>query len=137
MSDVVHVVPEIDISIDGRAGSTQTIPLRTRIPTSEWKSGVLQVLLHAKNTWSTTATASILVQNAVYTPDDPSTAFSGSTIARVDLTNNSAASTAYTEALDDAPIGMMVNVILSWEQGATATAAQTASVSVTLVGRMY
>lgn len=138
MSQIVHVVPEIDISFDGRADTTQTIPLLTRIPSADWKSGVLSVRLHARGTWSATVTASIIVRNVVYTPDDPSTAFSGSDIATISLTNSSTVGAVLTEALDDAPIGPMVSVVLSWAQGGTAaSAAQTASISVDIVGRMY
>lgn len=138
MSQVVQVVPEIDVVFDGRADSTQSIPLRTRIPTTDWRSGVLSVRLHAKSTWASSAvTAAIIVRNVVYTPDDPSTAFSGSDIATVTLSNGSTVGSVTTDAMDDAPIGPMVSVYLVLTQGATATAQQTLSISVDLVGRMY
>jgi hypothetical protein len=133
------ILSKTDVSFDGRnSGTNQIVPVAVGIDSSSWVSGVLAVRLHAKNTWATSpARLHVKVQNIMLVPEEPDVVY---------LASGDVSSVAFVQGTDSAPllkvaafaapIGPMLRVILEWEQGATAaSAAQTASISVDLVGR--
>jgi hypothetical protein len=132
----VPVLSKTDFSFDGRAsGTQQAVKLAVGIDTVPWVSGVLVVRLHTKNTWSATATMSVQVANVSLVPEDPSVLFaSTSALATASFTN---ASTAPSLNVQTIPSGFaaMVQVALTWDQGATAGTSQQFSISLDLIGR--
>jgi hypothetical protein len=134
----VRVIDRTDYSFDGRAtGSLQSITLAAGIPTVSWVSGVLVARLHAKGTFSATATARIVVENISLVPEEPQVIYTdGIALATVNYLTGTTAPNLQVVAFSGA-IGHMVQVRLTFDQGATAAAAaQTLSVSADLIGRV-
>lgn len=133
------IINKTDTSWDGRLGAFQEIPVATGIDSSAWVSGALVTKLHAKNTWANTSTKLIVqVKNIMLVPEEPDIVYVSSA--------SPVASAEFVHCTDNAPalkvvaftgvIGPMLQVILRWEQGSSAGAgAQTASISIDLVGR--
>ncbi len=133
------IINKTDTSWDGRAAASQEIPIATGIDSSAWVSGAVVAKLHAKNAWANTTTKLIVqVKNIMLVPEEPDIVYVSSATP--------VASAEFVQGTDNAPalkvvaftgvIGPMLQVILRWEQGSTAGgAAQTASISVDLVGR--
>ncbi len=126
-------IPKFVAVFDGRVGSVQTVPLTPPMSTEGWVTGVLSIRLHQLTYGSATCKATVVVQNAIQTPDDPSIIYAAD-LLRVDIVNGDVAPKLYTSALST-PIGPMLRIVLEFTQGATATAASTISISVDLVGR--
>lgn len=138
---LVPILGKTEVAYDGRGGTSppvlQDVPVAVGVDSSEWVSGALIVKLHAKNTWSTTATLRVLVQNIMLVPEEPDVVYlsSATPVAQVDFVNTDVAPALKLTAFSGV-IGPMFRVLLRWEQGATAlTGPQTASVSIDLVGR--
>ncbi len=126
-------VPKFTLTMDGRASTTQSIPLTAPASTANWVSGVISVRLHEKSWTTGTATPSIVVQNVVQTPDDPSVIYAAD-LTSVQIAVADAAPKLYTTSLST-PIGPMLRLLLKWDQGATATTALTFAISIDVVGR--
>ncbi|MBL9021982.1 MAG: hypothetical protein JNL21_07260 [Myxococcales bacterium] len=133
------ILSKTDTSWDGRLGAFQEIPVATGVDSSAWVSGVLLAKLHAKNAWANTSTKLIVqVKNIMLVPEEPDVVYvsSATPVASVEFVQGTDNAPALKLAQFTGPIGPMLQVILRWEQGSTAAgAAQTASVSVDLVGR--
>ena len=127
-------VPKFTGNFDGRANSTQVIPLTPPFPTDGWVSAVLSWRLHQITYGSATCALAVVVQNAIQTPDDPSTIYAADLLSVPTVNPTDTAPKLYTNALPT-PIGPMLRIVLSYTQGATATASTTFSISVDLVGR--
>lgn len=145
-SVVVPIVKKQLFSFDGRAsGADTTVVLGQSIPVTKWTSGALIVILHSKNTWSAAAgltTAQLLVQPfAAFTdPDEPQTVFADTSRVIAPSTTILASTTAPQTYINSliAPYGPEVLVRLRFRQLATpAVAAQTATLSVYLLGRLH
>lgn len=148
---LVPVIPKTDFSFDGRTNTIapfpiQDVPVGTGFDSSSWVSGVLSVRLHAKNTWSSSATLNIYVDNIMLVPEEPDVVFAASysNTTTGALVGTPVATASFTNA-DTAPalkiitlagIGPMLRVRVNWVQGTTAAAAQqTVSLGIDLVGR--
>lgn len=95
-------------------------------------TGVISVRLHEKSWTTGTASPTIVVQNVVQTPDDPSVIYAAD-LTTVQILVADAAPKLYTSALGS-PIGPMLRLLLRWDQGAT-VAACTFAISIDVVGR--
>jgi hypothetical protein len=129
----VHV-PKFSSSFDGRVSTTQDIPLTAPFPTESWASAAISVRLHDKANFSATASALVVVQNAVQVPDEPSIIYAAD-LTTVTIASGDAAPKLYTAAVAS-PIGPMLRLVLRWTQGATAQGSvATFAISIDLVGR--
>lgn len=136
---VVTVIPRTTYTFHGSTIGVPppptTIPLRTRIDTSEWTSGVLLVRLHAKSFPSATSSAEVEVYNDGYTPEDPAQNFVESLLRGVaTIPNGATAGTLYPVDLAQ-PLAALAQVHLKFYQGSTSSGLSTLTLSVTLVGR--
>ena len=135
----IPILGKTEVSFDGRNAASvfQDIPIAVGIDSSEFVSAVLVAKLHTKNTWSTSAFLRILAQNIMISPDEPDVVFvaGGTAPAEVSFVNGDTAPALKLTQFTGV-IGPMLRILLRWEQGLTvASGAQTASVSVDLVGR--
>lgn len=135
----IPILGKTDVSFDGRNAASvyQDIPIAVGIDSSEFVSAVLIGKLHTKNTWSGTAFLRIIAQNIMISPDEPDVVFvaGGTAPAEVNFVNGDAAPALKLTQFTGV-IGPMLRILLRWEQGtAVWSAAQTASISVDLVGR--
>lgn len=128
-------VPKFSSSFDGRASTSQEIPLTAPFPTESWASAAISVRLHEKANFITGASAVVVVQNAVQVPDEPSVIYAAD-LTTVTIVSGDAAPKLYTAAIA-APIGPMLRLLLRWTQPATPaqTSASTFAISIDLVGR--
>lgn len=131
----VRVCPRTTFSFDGRATTTQDLPLSSPFLTKDWVSGVVSVRLHSKPAWSSaTSSALVVVQNAVQVPDEPNTIYAAD-LTTVTIANADAAPKLYTQAIS-APIGPSLRVVLRWQQGSAASSsASELTISVDVLGR--
>jgi hypothetical protein len=133
---LVPIIAKTDFSFDGRTSTNQDAVLATGIDSRGWKSGVVVVRLHAKNSWSGSAILSVNVDNVSLDPVDPSVVFVGSRVASPSISSGATAPLLTVASLNLATIGEQLQVSLRWSQGATpAGAAQTLSISIDLLGR--
>lgn len=136
---LIPVLGKTEVSFDGRNAASvyQDIPIAVGIDSSEFVSAVLLAKLHTKNTWSGTAFLRILAQNIMLVPEEPDVVYvsSGTAAAEVNFVlGDSAPALKLTQF--SGVIGPMLRILLRWEQGTTTlSAAQTASISIDLVGR--
>lgn len=133
-----EVIAKTEYSYDGRAsGSLQSVTLAAGIKSVQWVSGALLVRLHTKGTFSATAVARVLVENFSIVPEEPQTIFVDPiAIATAGIASGTTAPNYQVVAFSGA-IGPMLQVRLTFDQGATpAAAAQTFSISVDLLGRI-
>ncbi|MBL8744113.1 MAG: hypothetical protein JNK04_23560, partial [Myxococcales bacterium] len=134
---VVPIIAKTDFSFDGRSGgTTQDIPLAVGIDSSAWVSGALIVRIHARNTWTGTATLSALVENIMLVPEEPDVVFA--LTSPVVASSSALGSTTPPGLLVVAfapPIGPMLRVRLNYSVSVAQSAANTISIGVDLVGR--
>ena len=131
----VRVIPKTSFSFDGRASTTQEIPLTAPFWTRDWSSGVVSVRLHDKANFTGTASAQVVVQNAVLVPDEPQTIYAADLGTGITIASGDAAPKLYTAAISS-PIGPMLRLVLRWIQGtAASTTLQTMAISVDVLGR--
>jgi len=138
---LVPIMSKTDLSFDGRAiaspNGLQDIPIAVGIDSSSWVSAVLLVKLHQKGTWATNGILRVLAQNIMLVPEEPDVVYLSTAAAAAEVTfvfGDAAPALKLTPFTG--VIGPMLRVLLRWEQGTVAAgAAQTASISVDLVGR--
>jgi len=142
---VIPVARRLDLAFDGRAsGSQQRVPLAVGIDVTEWVSGNMLFILHARNAWltsgggATSAQVRFEAESVALDPDDPSTEYidTSRTVAQSPIVL--ASTVAPLCALDEieAPFGPRLRVFASFTQGAAAAAGpQRLSVSIYLTGR--
>lgn len=136
---IISVIPRTKYTFHGSTlgvpPPATVIPLRTRIHSSEWTSGVLLVRLHAKTFPSTTSYVEVEVCNDGFTPEDPSTTFT-EPLSRALATIPNGATEGTLYAIDTAqPIGAMLRVNMRFYQGTTTLGVSSVTLSVDLVGR--
>jgi hypothetical protein len=144
---VIPIARRLDLSFDGRAsGSQQRVVLAAGIDVTEWVSGNMLFILHARNAWltagggNTTAQGRFEADSIALDPDDPSVDFidTSRTVAQSPIIL--ASTTAPLCAVDafEAPFGPQLRVFAWFTQGAAAAAsAQTLTVSIYLSGRRW
>lgn len=147
---LVPVIPKTDFAFDGRtptptSNTVVDIPIATGIDTSSWVSGVLAVRLHAKNTWVSTGTLNVFVDNIVLVPEEPDVVFAASYTKSDGTAFGTPAGTVTFGNADAAPLlrltslstlGPMVRVRVNWVNGsATSAGLSTFSIGIDLVGR--
>lgn len=136
---VITVIPRTRFTFHGSTLGVPppptVMPLRTRIETSQWTSGVLLVRVHAKTFPSATSYAEVEVYNDGYTPEDPSQVFVESLLRGVaTIPNGAMAGTLY--AVDTSqPIASLMRVELRFHQGSTNSGVSSLTLSAVLVGR--
>ncbi len=136
---LVPILPKTDFSFDGRnvANATQDVPVAVGIDSSSWVSGALIVRLHAKNTWSATASLRVFVDNIMLAPEEPDVVFATSPVVELafaSFVNTDAAPLLKVATLTG--MGPMLRVMVRWTQGLTAGAGQqTGAIGIDLVGR--
>jgi hypothetical protein len=141
MGQLVQVIPKRDFSFDGRAASgvVQDAPLAEGIDAAGFASGALVVRLHAKNTWASTALVEIIVQSMSPAAEEPQTLFvkTDTAVATATIRQSDSPAVPGLYVVNFAsPIAGALRVLLRFTQGTTAaTAAQTFSLGVDLVGR--
>jgi hypothetical protein len=111
--------------------------LAQALPTTEWRSAVLQARLHFKSNWTATASAQIVLQDIQVPPEDPSVFFQGTVLDRQNLSipNGATAGTLVWAQLTSSP-GSNLRVVFRWLQGATAASSpQLIAIGVDLVWR--
>jgi hypothetical protein len=133
---VVPIIAKTDFSFDGRAGgTTQDIPLAVGIDSSAWVSGVLVVRIHARNTWTGTATLSALVENIMLAPEEPDVIFAASTPVASSTALGTTTPPGLILQAFAAPIGPMLRVRLNYVVTVAQSAANTISLGIDLLGR--
>lgn len=137
---VVTVIPRTTFTFHGSTAGmpppATVIPLRMRIDTGEWTSGVLLVRLHAKTFPSTTSYAEVEVYNDGFTREDPATQFSAPLATRGYVTISNGATAGALYAINTVqPIASMMRVDLNFYQGTTTLGLSKLTLSVVLVGR--
>jgi hypothetical protein len=136
MAEAIEVTPKTEYTLDGRAGSTQTIVLRERIPMVMFVSAVLEARVHSTSGLTATASIKVRVFPQSQSREDPGTFFVGSTaLAETAAITSSTTPPVLLTDTFDTPIPSMVRVVLELAQGATATGAQKITLGVDLVGR--
>ncbi len=133
----VGVVRRVDLSFDGRADSTEEVPLATGVLSDDWVSAVLVVTLHAKSAWAPASPLLwIVARNVSLSADEPDVVFIGDAVASVRISDGDAPASVQVEALG--PSGASLQVIARWTQGAVEGAGpHRATLSVDLVGRRH
>lgn len=136
---VIPIIPRTDFNFDGRASTSQYIPVAVGIDASAWVSGVLMVRMHAKNSWGAGTKVQVVVDNILIVPEEPDVIFAPSaTLASPVAMAEFVEATDFAPALKvtalNAPIGSMLRVHVRWVQS-TAGTAQTVSLGIDLVGR--
>ena len=136
---VVTVIPRTTFTVHGSTAGVPppptVIPLRKRIDTREWTSGVMLVRLHAKNFPSMTSYAEVEAYNDGFTPEDPTMNFTDD-LARgsTTISYSAAAGTLYPVNTVQ-PLASMMRVDLRFYQGSTTMGVSSLTLSVVLVGR--
>ena len=136
---VVTVIPRTTYIFHGSTAGVPppptVIPLRKRIDTSEWTSGVMLVRLHAKTFPSSTSYAEVEAYNDGFTPEDPTMNFTDD-LARgsTTISYSAAAGTLYPVNTVQ-PLASMMRVDLRFYQGTTTMGVSSLTLSVVLVGR--
>jgi hypothetical protein len=140
----IPIIPRTDFAFDGRASSTQDGVIAYGVDASEWVSGQLIVLTHARNAWvgvgGTTASFGVEVQNVVLDEEAPDQDIveTGRTIATLTAVSSGTAVPRYQVVEFTPPFGPNLRVRWVWSQGALgAIATLTLAVSVYLVGRRH
>jgi len=133
----LEIIRETTFTFDGRAGSTQRVVLADRIDICSYEALLLALRLHAKNSWPSSATATLAVHNANVEPTDPGVHFAES-LALASVTVGSSTSAPHlvytvTSSLD--AVASRAQLVLSWSQGADTGSAQTITFSADLLGR--
>ncbi len=131
---LVEVARRVDLSFDGRALSTETVVLASGVATAAWRSGVLEVLVHATNGFTATATMWVDVHAVELDPIDPAVELLGPLLTSVRISSSTAPGELILGNLGVA--ASMARVSARWTQDADeAGGVQTAAVSIRLVGR--
>lgn len=132
----VTILAMTDLAFDGRADSTQVIPLAVGVDSSRWTSATLVVLLKSTYKWSGTATLYVQVEGCALDPSDPRVVFEGAIWARVSWDASTTPPDLRAETVS-APLPGALAVKLLWVQGSEeADTLQLATLAVYLVGRL-
>lgn len=132
----IEVIRRGDFSFDGRNDTGSTVELAVGIDTSDWRSGVMEVLLHDKNTWETDSKLAVSVTAVSVVPESPAVTFVGSSLCAVRLVDTDQAPLLLVAPLTS--VGDSVRVVLEWFQPSTEAAEpQRATLSIRLVGRPH
>ena len=139
LSETLAIVKHEEFSFDGRAGSTQEIPLATGIDASRWVSGTVLVVLSAKAGWAARAVCSVVVQACAFDPCEPNVEFLG---PQLHVTESAELNGVPVPALSvgqlPTPLPATLRVVLIWQQTTPeASVMQTLTLSVYLVGTFH
>jgi hypothetical protein len=140
--ETVRILARTDFAFDGRASTTQTGVMAYGVDASEWVSGQLIVLTHARNAWvgvgGTTASFGVEVQNVVLDEEAPEqdVVETGRAVAALTAVSSGTAVPRHQVVEFTPPFGPNLRVQWRWTQGGlAATSTLTLAVSVYLVGR--
>lgn len=134
-ADYVDIIPKTDFQLAGAtgAGVFELMPLAVGVDSTDWVSGVIEVRVHTKGTWTGTQTLAVLVDNIALVPEEPQTLFVANNVVTLDIT--SLAAGGFSVAALVAPIGSLLRVSLKLTTTVAPTAINAIALSVNLVGR--
>ena len=140
--ETVRILARTDFAFDGRTTTTQSGVIAYGVDASEWVSGQLIVLTHARNAWvgvgGTTAFFRVEVDNVVLDEASPDLELveTGRTVASITAVSSGTPVPRYQSVELTPPFGPSLRVRWTFNQGALqATATLTLAVSVYLVRR--
>jgi len=140
--ETVRILARTNFAFDGRVSTTQSGVIAYGVDASEWVSGQLIVLTHARNAWvgvgGTTASFRVEVENVVLDEEAPDQDLveAGRTVASLTAVSSGTAVPRYQTVEFTPPFGPNLRVRWVWNQGGLqATATLTLAVSVYLLGR--
>jgi hypothetical protein len=122
---VLELFSRREISMDGRLGSTQSVPFPI-FDTTLYRTGVLTVLVHAKSGFGTGTSVHVWIQDAVQVPDDPAVLFADD---RASATIDDATPAPSLKTVDWTLVGPSARLRIEWLQ---ATAELSAAAKCTL-----
>lgn len=133
----VNVIRRTDYGFSMPVSTSQDVVLAPLIDTLGWVSAVLIVRLYAKTFAATTATVTVVVQNAMVGPEDEVTVLVPSTdLATAQIVNADVAPKLIQAVIAPGTqgLGRYMRVLMRYAQGAN-LGAQTFTLGIDLVGR--
>lgn len=134
----IVVLPKTDFTFATTANLNPTTKLAVGIDSSGWRSAELVTLVHRIDTpWQGTGTFGVIANGISITPEDPSVLFNAGVVVRGATFGGSTLAGTLDIVDFSQPIPSLLEVVLSWTQGATAvtTTPNTFAISVHLIGR--